>query len=874
MTDLLPSWRLPGPPEAWADALPTAAELDWGWLPADTPAPDAAALADARRLSAALLADRGVTYGAGGDPRAWLVDAAPLVIGEDSWTGLEHAVAQRAAVLDALLADLYGPRTLLRDTLVPPELVLADPAFLRVVDRLPRPQALTLHAVDLGRDADGRWTAVADRTQAPSGAGYAMVDRRVVAQSMAGIYRRTSIRRIGPFFHALRRALDAAATTGSAGAGPEAEHPLAVLLTPGPHSETAFDQAYLATMLGIPLVEGSDLVVREGRVWLEGMGDRQPVDVILRRVDAAWCDPLDLRTESELGVPGLVRALRAGTVAVVNPLGSGVLEHPGLAAYLPRVARAVLGEDLALPSPATWWCGDPAARAHALARLDTLVLRHAAGGPPVLGWTLDATAREELAARIAAEPLRWAAHEPVPGTTSAPDPADGVGHGHAPDGPTPARRPATLRTFAVRDDGAYRVLAGGLALVAPPGADLVSSARGAVARDVWVIASDGEPVTDPWALPGGEEAAPRRVVTLPPRTAENLFWLTRYAERAGSTVRVLRAVVDRWYDHARRPEGAGGRTLGLLLDAIGATYPAGWSAPVDAPGWEAPLTGEPGRRTLRALVLDRETPGTVAWSVAHLADAAAAVRDQMSNDLWLALASMERVLEHEADARRAPGSTTGLLPVLDRLLEALLAVAGIAAESMLRDAGWYLMDAGRRLERASSLVESLDAVVTTRQGDEVETLVLESLLLAHESAITYRRRHAARPEAAGVLDLLVSDATNPRSLLFQVTRLAHDLAQVPSQLPTEARDRLAHDLVELVAELDPRAAAAADEAGRRAVLAELLESVRWRLAGLADEIARVHLAHRPTGRALGDAWGVAGSATRDGAGDGAEDGAS
>jgi uncharacterized circularly permuted ATP-grasp superfamily protein/uncharacterized alpha-E superfamily protein len=868
VTDLLPSARPPGLPEAWAHALPPAEELDWTWLPADSPAPDAATLARARRQTAALLADRGVTYGAGGDPGAWRLDAAPLVIGEDAWSGLENAVAQRAAVLDALLADLYGPRTLLRDAVVPPELVLADPAFLRAVDRLPRPQALTLHAVDLGRDADGRWVAVADRTQAPSGAGYAMVDRRVVAQSLAGVYRRTSIRRIGPFFHALRRALDAAAApTGASPGRRDDEHPLTVLLTPGPHSETAFDQAYLATMLGVPLVEGSDLVVREGRVWLEGMGDLQPVDVILRRVDAAWCDPLDLRTDSGLGVPGLVRALRAGTVAVVNPLGSGVLEHPGLAAYLPRVARAVLGEDLALPSPATWWCGDPAARAHTLAHLDTLVLRHTAGGPPVLGWTLDAGAREALAARIGADPLHWAAHEPVPGTTSAP----GRGTPGAPDpsgaarpagasgtpGPSTAQRPSTLRTFAVRDDGAYRVLAGGLALLAPPGADLVSSSRGAIARDVWVIASDAEPVADPWALPGAEEAAPRRVVTLPPRTAENLFWLTRYAERAGATVRVLRAVVDRWYDHARRPESAGGRSLRVLLDAIGATYPAGWPSPSDAPGREAPLTGGPGRRTVRAFVLDRDVPGTVAWSVTHLADASAAVRDQMSDDLWLALASMERVLEEEQDARRAPGSTTGLLPVLDRLLEALLAVAGIAAESMLRDAGWYLMDAGRRLERASSLVEGLD-LLTATHGEEVETLVLESLLLAHESSITYRRRHAARPEAAGVLDLLVSDAGNPRSLHFQVTRLAEDLAQVPSQLPTEARDRLAHDLVELVAELDPRAAASVGDGGRRAVLAELLASARWRLAELADEVARVHLAHRPAGRAMGDAWGLVG----------------
>lgn len=823
------------------DALTTARgpggepEPDWSWLPEDTPPPTPAALDDARRQATALLTDRGVTYGApeGG---AWRLDPVPMVVDESAWTRLEVAVAQRAAVLDAVLADVYGSRRLLSDRLIPPELVLADPGFLRAADGLSGPGGrLVLSAVDVARDASGAWLALSDRAQAPSGAAYAMVDRRVVAQSMARVYRRTPIRRIGPFFHALRRALDAAAPMAPG----SSESPQTVLLTPGAQSETAFDQAYLATMLGVPLVEGTDLVVRDGRVWLEGMAGPEPVDVILRRVDAQWCDPLDLRADSRLGVPGLVRALRAGTVAVVNPLGSGVLEHPGLAAYLPRVARAVLGEDLALASPRTWWCGEPASRAHALAHLDRLVLIGGELREPVLGWTLDGAARDELAARITAEPLRWTAQEPVPGATR--------GHPEGPGGGS-----SVLRTFAVADDGAYQVLAGGLALVGPPGVEVVASSRGAVARDVWVISAEAEQAPDPWATGVADEPLPRRAASLPPRTAENLFWLTRYAERAGDTVRLLRAVVDRWYDYARRPATPGGRALAVLLDAVGAHHPGGW--PEASPGG-SPLTGDRERRRLRALLLDRDEPGTVAWSVRRLADAAAAVRDQMSNDLWLPLASMERALEVEAAAERAPGSTTGLLPVLDRLLEALLAVAGVAGEGMLRDPGWHLMDAGRRLERSVYLVESLDTTVTTVRPDDVESYVLESLLIAHESSITYRRRHSRRPDLSGVLDLLVGDVRNPRSLMFQLERLRDDLAQVPSHAATDARDRLAQDLLDLAGELDPRPASAA-VGDRREHLAEILESLRWRLAGLADEVAAVHFAHRPAGRALGDQWGL------------------
>ncbi len=833
MTDVLSSVR----PQD--DEAPDTTGLDWSWLPEGTPAPTAASLTIARRQTATLLDDRGLTYGTdapgtANGPRArardWRLDPVPVVIDEAEWSSLETAVAQRAALLDAILADLYGPRTLLAEGVIPPEVVLAHPAFLRSVDRLatPGPHGLVLTGTDVSRDPSGAWRAVADRTQAPSGAGYAMVDRRVIAQSMAGVYRQTSIRRIGPFFHALRRALDAAAPDG-------VRRPQAVLLTAGPFSETSFDQAYLASMLGIPLVEGDDLEVREGRVWLRGLEGSDRVDVILRRVDSEWCDPLDLRADSRLGVPGLVRAVRAGTVAVVNPLGSGVLEHPALGAYLPRAARVVLDEDLALASPATWWCGDPTARSHALAHLDTLVLKHTTAGQEraVLGWTLDAAARERLTDRIAADPLHWTAQERVDGATTTQDGA----------------RPAVLRTFAVGQEGGYHVMAGGLALVAPDRQRVVSSSLGAIAKDVWVIAAEAETAQDPWLVTSIEEPLPRQLVAVSPRTAENLFWLGRYAERSGDVVRLLRATVDRWYDHARRPASPGGRALGVLLDALDARRPAGWT-PAEPAGDDAA-----GLRHLRSILLDRDQPGTVAWSARRMAEAAAAVRDQLSNDTWLPLASMERALEEETETDRAPGSTTGLLPVLDRMLEALLAVAGIGAEGMVRDVGWYLQDAGRRLERALYVVESLNATLVATRADDVDAYVLESVLIAHESSITYRRRHSSRPDVAQLLDLLLSDAGNPRSLAFQVERLRDDLAHVPSRASTDARDRLAADLAELVAEIDVRAAAAAID-GRRERLAELLESLRWRLRSLADEIAAVHFVHPTPSRALADSWGL------------------
>ncbi len=861
VTDLLSSPRLVGDGPAVAHAP------DWTWLPDPVDAPTADDLARARREAEQILAEHGVTYGADlpdGQGR-WRLDPLPVVVDETEWAALDAALVQRAELLDAVLHDLYGPRRLLDDRLLPPTAVLAHPGFLRAVDgvRTPGGRELVLTATDLVRDAGGGWCAVADRTQAPSGAGYAMEDRRVTAQVLAGVYRQAPIARLGPFFHALRRALrDVAPRTAS-------DDPRIVLLSPGPGSETAFDQAYLASMLGLPLVEGRDLLVRDGRVHLEGIDGLEPVDVVLRRVDAEWCDPLDLRAGSRLGVPGLVRAVRGGAVSVVNPLGASVLESPALLTYLPRLARAVLDQDLALPSPPTWWCGEERSLRHVLAHLDRLVLKPTAHGADVAtvpGWTLSSAERDELAARIRAEPWAWVGQEPVgrhtPGGvgTDRPD-ADGVGPADL--GP----RAAVLRTYAVAHAGTYAVMAGGLARVADSA--VVSSAHGAVAKDVWVLAAQPAPVPD---VPAREDAvaAPGRAVGagISPRSAENLYWMGRYAERAEGEARVLRAVADRWDDYHRSPGSAGGRALAVLLQALTpAALPDGTAADGGS-GLAAPVP------VLRDLLVDRATPGSVARAVHRLAAAAAAVRDQLSTDVFGPLARVERALRDERGRHRprpdqaldlgaAPAAveaaavTAGLRPTLDHVLTGMLALSGVAAEGLTRDVGWHLLDAGRRIERAQNLVDMLAATLVVRHPADVEDLLLESVLLASESAITYRRRHQSSPTVAHVLDLLVHDRTNPRSLAFQLDRLLADLEAVPAPWRSAGqRDHLLHGVAELVAELDTVAVGAvvADD-GRRVRLAEALDSMLWRLRAASDEIERVHFVRPAASRALDDLWG-------------------
>lgn len=740
--------------------------------------------ADTQRL----LADDGVAHRPPGadHPRPWDLDPVPLLLDGDEWAGVSAGVAQRAELGDRLLADLYGPRTLLHRGVLPVEVVDGHPGYLhawrRPADAPPR-RELFLAGTDLGRTADG-WVVLDDRVQAPSGAGYAMANRRVVSRVLSGLHRRSRTRRLRPFFDAMRVGLPAAAPAGT-------DEPRVVLLHPGPDSETAYEQALLSSLLGVALVRGSELTVRGGRLWQHSLGRLDPVDVVLRRLDARWCDPLDLRPDSVLGVPGLVEAARVGTVAVLNGLGSEVLENPGLLPFLPAVCEALLGEPLLLASPPTWWCGDPLGRAHVLAHLDRLLVAPIARGThPVSGADLTADERAALAARIAAEPHAWTGQAEV-GLSTAPV-LDETGT---------TERPVTVRAFAVASGSGWEVLDGGLAQVP------AARGPGTLAKDVWIV---GEP-----AVARPEPAPPPLAPLLPalsPRMAEDLFWTGRYAERAEDTTRLLRAVADRWADAPTSVEHAA--ALATLRRAVAA------------------VTGAAPDAELAVLVADRGVPGTLGYAVARLAQAAQAVREQLSGDTWRVLGRLADAVDTVAPGREADA--------LDAALEGLLALSGIVAEGLVRDAGWRLLDAGRRIERAQHVVALLVAGLGTAPRGMAGRLVAESVLIATESVLTHRRRHP-RDAAAGwgvatILDLLLTDRDNPRAVAYQLDRLTADLAGLPGPPPAalaDATDRLAA--------LDVLALSERFGEARTALHTELT-ALGAELATIADEVAATHFA--------------------------------
>jgi uncharacterized circularly permuted ATP-grasp superfamily protein/uncharacterized alpha-E superfamily protein len=790
---------------------------------------------DADRLIESDRVTYNVTSGLDTGARSWAIDPIPVLISADDWARLGRGLQQRAALLDLVLADLYGPRRIITEGLVPPEVVFGHDGFLRSSDeiRIPGEHQLFDVAFDVGHDDSGRDVVIADRAQAPSGVGYALENRIVVSRVLPDLYSDAEVVRLAPFFRTLRSSLQAVAP-------PDAEHPRIVVMTPGPRSKTSFEHAFLASYLGYPLVQGSDLRVRDGRVWMRTLGRLEPVHVILRRVDAQWCDPLELRPDSQLGVPGLSEACRLGNVSVVNTLGSGVLENPGLIPYLPALAAALLGEDLRLDSVATWWCGEDRSRQHVLANLDRLVVKplsswgQASSGrsSPVAGWTLAADDLDSLRDRIEAEPYRWVGQEPAAVGTV----------------PTLAReelepRRSVVRAFAVSAGDAYSVMPGALTRIASSRDDLwIANDEGARSKDTWVLRSGPERLTGFWLESSEGSIRIEPETSMSSRAAENLFWLARYAERAEDLVRQLRVASDRMTEFAPGANPAGTDCIEVLLRALTLTTGA-------LPGFvgdgAATRLADPGPE-VRALVNDVDREGSVAHAVRRMLDAAAEVRDQLSPDTWLVVGDLDRHLT-SLDPHLPVAAATGALA---RTMQALLALAGLAAESMVRDDGWQFLEAGRRIERGIQLCSLLSATVTDRRDDATDSLVLESVLTAAESIITYRRRYRSRARVETVLDLLLLDETNPRSLAHQVDRLAGAVSAMPDAARREAElDVMVRELAQSMSWADTIAMGRATEGERRIELAMFLERAIASLRDLAVAIDAAHFAHQLPQRA-------------------------
>ncbi len=769
-----------------------------------------------------LIHDNGVTYNVYSDPqntsRPWPLDPIPLVMEPAEWKAIEAGIIQRATLFNSILADLYGPQRLLRQGLLPAELVFPNPAFLRACWGIEPPEGVFLHmyAADLARSPDGQWWVLADRTQAPSGAGYALENRLVTTRVLPDVFRKSHVQRLANFFQSYRDALQRLVPK-------QRENPRIVVLTPGPYNETYFEHAFLARYLGYTLVEGGDLTVRDNRVFLKTLGGLLPVDVIVRRQDDHFCDPLELRGDSMLGVPGLVQAVRSGQVAIANAFGSGLAESPAYAAFLPGLSKHLLDEELKIPTVATWWCGQPEPLSYVAQHLDKLVVKPTfpgTHGNPIFAANLSRSEREALLERVRAEPYHYVAQERV-ALSTVPVWDDGKLH----------PRHMVIRVFAVAKGDTYAVMPGGLTRISRSLDDMVVSMQsGGGSKDAWVL---GEGPVPPFTLlrPATHPLdVSRATFDLPSRVADNLFWLGRYAERVEAGVRVARTILPRFFQ-----EGDASRAAGLSagLDILVAR---GYLA-ADA------LTGAAERDVL-AMIYDPDAPSGFVANIHQVRRVAWLLRDRISVDAWLILNQLDQQFSSRPPAEAVQvGAAQDLL---NHAVITLSAFGGLVMEGMTRGDGWRFLDIGRRLERALQMTELLR--VSLGPAAEENFGILEAVLEMADSSITYRSRYLTTLQTDLLLDLLLVDEANPRSIAFQLVRLREHIEQLPAaqtaiRRPTEAR--LALSLLTAVQLADVREMARSYEI-REALLTKLTAD----LTRLSETLTRAYFSHAMQSRQL------------------------
>ncbi|MDB5397302.1 MAG: uncharacterized protein JWM91_4808 [Rhodospirillales bacterium] len=742
---------------------------------------DPAMLEDRRDEAVQLLRQHGVTYAVYGDPqgaeRPWPLDLIPLVIPADEWRTIEAGVIQRAQLLDAMLVDIYGPQQLIADGKLPPSLLHANSRFLLPCRGTRPSQGTYLHfsAFDLSRTPDGRWHILSDRTQAPSGAGYALENRSVVGRVLADCIGTGLVQPLAPFFAAFRDSLYAML--------PGRQSARVVLLTPGPYNETYFEHVYLARHLGITLVEGNDLTVRDRQVYLKTLSGLEKVGVILRRLDDDFCDPIELRATSALGVAGLMEAVRAGTVVMANALGSGVMEAAAFKPLLAELAPAIIGAPLSLPDIPTWWCGKDADRSYVLDNLDKLVIKPAFTSyrhGSVFGGDLPRAERDALVQRIASQPVGFVGQQRARFSTAP------VWNGERLE-----PRAMLLRVFVAAIGDGFAVMPGGLTRTAPNDNPIISMQLGSGSKDSWVETPIGE--TETRMPPPRNNVAPLPQVNvrraaggeLPSRVADGLFWVARYAERSDSVVRLLRTLLIGVTD-AIQPW--------RYRDAEPILNLAAWRALV--PLIEHPQSFQP-ISLVQAALLDPNHPSGVIANFQRLIASARRVRDRMPHDCWRIFMALDRHIQETVG--RAP--PVRLLLRLEELITLSAALSGAVGESMTRDAGWHFLAIGKHLERAITLVEMMRGLPKPPGAEAGGRPMEERRLLAAILALTDPRggqgannlggmgadQSEGGFDRAGMLQAVLANEADPRSLVFQLSSLAEHLSALPrpsGSLPT------------------------------------------------------------------------------------------
>lgn len=716
-----------------------------------------------------LLAENGVTYNVYNDPnglnRPWNLNIIPFVIDNKEWKTIEKGLQQRAHLLDLVLKDIYGKRELITNGIVPSEIIFSHRGFLRPCHQIQynTAQQLLIHSADLARGPDGQMWVVNDRTEAPSGMGYALENRFSVREVVPDFFKEINVKQPFGFFKDLNELLINAAPSNK-------ENPTIVILTPGPHNETYFEHAYLSSFLGYPLVKGNDLVVRDNKVWIKTLKGLIQVDVIYRRVDDAYADPLELKADSFLGVAGLLNVMRQQNVAIMNPIGSGVLENPGLIPFMNSICKYYLKEDLILPQIASWWCGQEKERKYVLENIKKLVVK-----------PIDNTHREhiyfceflndaeiaDLKKEILAKPYRYVAQEKISFST-----APNLTKEHL------EPRKVMCRTFAVAKENSYSIMPGGLVRVAAEREALrVSNQKGGTSKDFWVTNSPNKSFKKRQRYHWHHSTTNNLtgIGNIPSNTAENLFWSGRYLARTLVTARYIRMVLNQMTNsefHKRESESESLHILYQSITHLTSIFP-GFTGKNKEEALKDPL------KEIAKVLFDKTQIGSLAHALSSFNNSYYSLRNLWSKDMWRVYDMLQKLWRDfdKKDHHNIPKITK----LLDTVITKLIAFIGLIEESILVEQGLLLYFIGLQMEQAVMCIDKSRALLTISYEEDVEYEILESLLNSHESLNIYRYSFRSYLNVENVVNLILLDPSYSRSLKYQLNRIRKDVSKLPNR---------------------------------------------------------------------------------------------
>jgi len=712
-----------------------------------------------------LLEENGVTYNVYNDPegmhRSWRLNIVPFLIHQNEWQTIERGLIQRAELLNLILKDIYGKRELITNGIVPQEVVFAHRGFLRQCDQIQykTSKQLLIHSADLARGPDGRMWVVNDRTQAPSGMGYALENRYSLSRMMPNLFKGINVIQPTHFYNELNQMLLDAAPYNT-------NNPSIVILTPGPLNKTYFDHAYMASFLGYPLVTGNDLVVRNGKLWMKTLKALKQVDVVLKRVDDAFMDPLELREDSYLGVAGLLDVVRNKQVSIVNPIGAGVLENSGLIPFMNGICNYFLNEDLILPQIASWWCGQEKERNHVLNNVKEFVVKRIDRSNREHIYFcefLDDVALNNLKNEILLKPYKFVAQEKISFST-------------APDFQNAALEPRKVmcRTFAVAKKESYSIMPGGLVRVAAERENLfVSNQRGGVSKDFWIISDEFQNSIQNYSWDNSCKLSFSDVNDLPSNTAENLYWSGRYLGRAITTARYLRMVLNRMNDEQYNNESAESISLVYLYKSITnitSTFPG--------------FVGKHSDKTLQdplleiiSLLLDEDRLGGFAQTMFSFDHSYYSLRSLWSKDMWRVFDGIKKLWTKFKAIENY--TVADLTKFLDRIITRLIAFMGLIEESILVSQGLLLYFIGLQTEQAMMNIAKLRTLLVFNYDEQLQYEILESFLTSNESLNIYRYSYRSYLSIENVIQLMVLNTEYAKSLAYQLRRIQKDIDRLP-----------------------------------------------------------------------------------------------